>query len=27
VHALHPLSSNETFPGLLRTSALVRMVL
>jgi uncharacterized protein (TIGR02569 family) len=27
VHALHPLSSGETFPGLLRTSALVRMVL
>ncbi|MEI7544454.1 MAG: TIGR02569 family protein [Mycobacteriaceae bacterium] len=27
VHALHPLSSGETFPGLLRTSALVRMAL
>ena len=27
VHALHPLSSEETFPGLLRTAALVRMVL
>jgi uncharacterized protein (TIGR02569 family) len=27
VHALHPLSSQETFPGLLRTAALVRMVL
>jgi uncharacterized protein (TIGR02569 family) len=27
VHALHPLSSDETFPGLLRTAALVRMVL
>ena len=27
VHALHPLSSAETFPGLLRTSALVRMAL
>ena len=27
VHALHPLSSGETFPGLLRTSAVVRMAL